>query len=204
MNIKSNFCIAGLLLASALAFTGCATNETTLPSAAGKEHTETVVLREGDSVKIDFPGSPNLDTTQQIRRDGKINLSLVGEVDAAGLTPDALQKKLIELYAPQISSKEINVSVAASTFPVFVSGAVIHPGKVLSDHPLTALEAVMEAGGYDATSANMSAVKVIRKENGKMKNYKINLQKVLDGSSDKPFYLEPGDILVVPERFQMF
>jgi polysaccharide export outer membrane protein len=205
MNIKSTSRMAGLLMAAALAFTGCATNQSTLPAgAADKGHTETVILREGDSVKISFPSSPNLDTTQQIRRDGKISLSLVGEVDAKGLTPDELQKKLIDLYAPQIASKEINVSVASSTFPVFVNGQVIHPGKVLSDHPLTALEAIMEAGGYDANTANLKAVKVIRNENGKLKNYTVNLKDVLDGKSDQPFYLQPNDIVVVPERFQMF
>ena len=192
-------------MAAALAFTGCATNQSTLPVvAADKGQNEMVILREGDSVKISFPGSPNLDTTQQIRRDGKISLSLVGEVDAKGLTPDALQKKLIDLYAPQISSKEIYVSVASSTFPVFVNGAVIHPGKVLSDHPLTALEAIMEAGGYDPNTANLKAVKVIRNESGKLKNYQVNLKDILDGKSDQPFYLQPNDIVVVPERFQMF
>ena len=203
MNMKSPFLMAGLLMAAALSFTGCAMNETTLP-AGEAAHTETVVLREGDAVKIAFPGSPNLDTTQQIRRDGKITLALVGEVDAKGLTPDALQKKLIDLYAPQISSKEINVSVVSSSFPVFVNGSVIHPGKVLSDHPLTALEAVMEAGGFEESTANMKAVRVIRNENGKLKSYSINLKDVLDGKSDKAFYLQPGDILEVPERFQMF
>ncbi|HSY16736.1 MAG TPA: polysaccharide biosynthesis/export family protein [Candidatus Acidoferrales bacterium] len=203
--MKSTSLMAGLLMAAALAFTGCATNQSTLPAAAAdKGQNEMVILREGDSVKISFPSSPNLDTTQQIRRDGKINLTLVGEVDAKGLTPDALQKKLIDLYAPQISSKEISVSVASSTFPVFVNGQVIHPGKVLSDHPLTALEAIMEAGGYDANTANLKAVKVIRNENGKLKNYRVNLQDILDGKSDQPFYLQPNDIVVVPERFQMF
>lgn len=203
MNMKSTSFTAGLLLAAALAFTGCATNDTTLPAGEAL-HTETVILREGDAVKISFPGSPNLDTTQQIRRDGKISLSLVGEVDAAGQTPDALQKKLVDLYAPQISSKEINVSVVSSSFPVFVNGAVVHPGKVLSDHPLTALEAVMEAGGFEESIANMKAVRVIRNEKGKLKSYRINLKDILDGTSDKAFYLQPGDIVEVPQRFQMF
>jgi len=155
-------------------------------------------------LKISFPCSPNLDTTQQIRRDGKITMPLVGEVDAVGLTPDALQKKLIELYAPQISSKEITVAIQTSTFPVYVNGSVIHPGKILSDHPITVLEAVMEAGGFDYNTANLKSVKVIRNENGVMKNYPVNLKAILDGKSEKPFYLQPSDIVFVPERFQMF
>jgi len=205
MKMKTNLLVAGLLASAVLAFTGCASNETTAALAAEKAHSEVVLLREGDSVKISFPGSPNLDTTQQVRRDGKITLSLVGEVDALGLTPDGLKQKLIELYASQISSKEINVSLLSSTFPVFVNGQVIHPGKIMSDHPLTALDAIMEAGGFNENTANLKAVRITRKEKGGlMKTYKVNLKDVLDGKSDKSFYLQPEDIVTVPERFQMF
>ena len=106
--------------------------------------------------------------------------------------------------ASQISSKEVIVFVQSSSFPVFVSGAVIHPGKILSDHPITALEAVMEAGGFDYNTANLKSVKVIRNENGVMKNYVVNLKSILDGNANKPFYLKPSDIVYVPERLQIF
>ena len=193
---------AGLFLVAAmLNFSGCATPPAP-PATAGQM--PGITLREGDVVKISFPGASNLDATQQIRRDGKIHLQLVGEVDAAGLTPDELQKKLIELYAPQISSKEVTVALQTSAFPVFVNGAVIHPGKIMSDHPLTALEAVMEAGGFINDTANMKAVKVSRVEGGKYKNYELNLKDILEGKNAQPFYLKPGDIVFVPERFQLF
>ena len=204
MKRNSNLLLIGILLATAFVFSGCATDKSMPATVGDKSHSASVILREGDVLKITFPGSPNLDVTQQIRRDGKITMSLVGEVDASGQTPDALQKKLIELYAPQISSKEVNVAVQSSSFPVFVNGSVIHPGEILSDHPLTALEAIMKAGGFNYTAANLKAVKVIRTENGLHKNYVVNLKEVLDGKSDKSFYLQPGDIVFVPERFQMF
>ena len=69
-------------------------------------------------------------------------LPLVGEVAAAGLTPEELQQKLAGVYATQITTKEVTVAVQSSAFLVFVTGSVIHPGKNLSDHPITALEAV--------------------------------------------------------------
>ena len=197
--------LTGLLTMILAGFTGCATNDEMPPSAAQaveKAHSEMIILREGDELKITFPGNPNLDSTQQIRRDGKIVMPLVGETQAAGMTPDALRQSLVKLYANQISSQEINVFVQSSTFPVFVSGAVIHPGKVLSDHPLTVLEAVMEAGGFDFSTANTKDVRVIRNENGKMKNYHVNLQRILDGKEEAPFYLKPQDIIYVPERFK--
>jgi polysaccharide biosynthesis/export protein len=198
---------AGLLAAAMLVFTGCATTQAekdSLTAAARQSRSEMIVLREGDVLKISFPGSANLDTIQPIRRDGRIAMPLVGEVDAAGLTPDGLQEKLIKLYASQISSKEVIVFVQSSSFPVFVNGAVIHPGKILSDHPITALEAVMEAGGFDYNTANLKSVKVIRNENGVMKNYTLDLKSILDGKANKPFYLKPSDIVYVPERLQIF
>ena len=165
---------------------------------------EALNLREGDVLKIAFPGSPTLDSTQVIRRDGKINLPLIGDVDAAGLTPSELEKKLIELYAPQLSSKQVTVQVQSSSFPFYVTGMVLRPGKILSDHPITALEAVMEAGGFDYAKADLKDVTVVRRENGVMKNYKLNLKAVLDGSKTEPFYLKPDDIVYVPERFNFF
>ena len=161
-------------------------------------------MREGDVLKITFPGSPNLDTTQPIRRDGKLNLPLIGEIDAKGMTPAAFQDKLVQAYASQLSSKEVTVQVQSSTFPVFVNGAVMHPGKILSDHPMTALEAVMEAGGFNYDTANMKEVSIVREENGTMLHFVINLKAVLTGKENKPFYLKPKDIIYVPERFSPF
>src|SRR5208283_3840664 len=200
--------LACLFVAAATAFTGCETmpagnspSAQAMQAALDQAHSEELILREGDILKITFPGSPNLDTAQPIRRDGKLNLPLIGEVTAAGVTPDDLQKKLVDLYAAQMSSKEITVQVQSSTFPVFVTGQVVRPGKVLSDHPITALEAVMEAGGFDYNTANMKAVKIVRNENGVLLHFTVNLKAVLQGTETKPFYLKPQDIVFVPERF---
>ena len=161
-------------------------------------------LREGDVLKISFPGSPSLDTTQTIRRDGKITMPLVGDVDAAGMTPSALEKKLVDLFAPQVSSKQVTVEVVSSSLTVYVTGMVLRPGKILSDHPISALEAVMEAGGFDYTKANPKNVVVIRREGNVMKNYKLNLKAVLQGRQNEPFYLKPDDIVYVPEHLPCF
>ena len=174
------------------------------PLQAKNNDSNAIILRAGDTIKVSFPGSPNLDTTAQIRRDGKISLPLVNEVDAAGLTPDQLQENLLALYSPQLSTKQLTVSVESSTFPVFVTGFVVHPGKVTSNHPLTALEAVMEAGGFDYTKANLKKVEVIRNESVNMKHFNLNLKEVMDGKDNKPFYLEPSDIIYVPERFSWY
>jgi polysaccharide biosynthesis/export protein len=165
---------------------------------------ESLTLREGDILNISFPGSPTLDTAQQIRTDGKIVLSLVGEVTAAGKTPEELQSELLKLYQPQVAVKQVIVTVQSSTIPFYVTGAVLRPGPVVVNHPISALDAVMEAGGFDYTRANPRAVVVIRQEKDRTVKYKLNLKKALAGSEGEPFFLKPYDIIYVPERFTWF
>ena len=89
----------------------------------------------------------------------------------------------MDLYAPQLTSKEVTVEVQSSSFPVYVTGAVLRPGKISSDHPITALEAIMEAGGFDYTKANLKNVEVIRQEGNQTKNYILNLKRVMEGKT---------------------
>jgi polysaccharide export outer membrane protein len=208
----------GILCALALAVfagvSGCASHKdaprpgaAAVPVAAAPDetaHRELIILREGDTVRISFPGNSNLDTAQQIRRDGRITMPLVGEVDASGLTPDQLKDKMIKLYEAQIASKEVTVTVVSSSFPVFVTGAVVHPGKILSDHPITALEAIMEAGGFDLNTANLKDVQVIRQETNTTEHFQLNLKAVMKGTDTHQFFLKPSDIIYVPERFSFF
>jgi protein involved in polysaccharide export with SLBB domain len=98
----------------------------------------------------------------------------------------------------------VTVEVESSSFPVYVTGAVLRPGKITSDHPITALEAIMEAGGFDYTKANLKAVEVVRQEGDQTKNYTLNLKLTMEGKVNKPFYLKPSDIVYVPEKFSWF
>lgn len=178
------------------------------PNEPGKGATgegEALVLREGDVVRVSFPGAPNLNTVAAIRRDGKVSLPLVGEVQAAGARPSELEQELIKLYGPQLQVKEITVALESSAFPIYVSGCVLRPGKIMSDRPISALEAIMEAGGFDHTKANLKAVKVIRHgANGQVEHHKLNLKQVLQGEQNEPYMLKPFDIIYVPERFSWF
>jgi polysaccharide export outer membrane protein len=202
------------LVAMALGFlafmTGCQTPDTATrvdqirSQAETNKQPEILTVREGDALKISFPGTPNLDTMQTVRRDGRITMSIVGEVMAAGLTPAELEKELLKLYSSQLISKEVSVTVVSSSFAVYVSGAVSRPGKIMSDRPISALEAIMEAGGFDNAKADMKAVVVIRREEGQTKNYTLNLKLVLEGKQSEQFYLKPFDIVYVPERFSWF
>jgi len=164
---------------------------------------EAITLREGDVIRVTFPSAPVHNTTSTIRRDGKITLSLVGEVAAAGKTPAQLQEELKKLYANELRSTEIIVSVESSTFSVSVTGAVLRQGSISSTRPLTVLEAVVQAG-IDFTKANLKSVRVNRLVNGRSEQHTVNVKEMLDGKQTEPYYLKPGDIVFVPEKFVMF
>jgi polysaccharide biosynthesis/export protein len=161
-------------------------------------------IREGDVVRINFPGAANLNTVQQVRRDGKIEVPLLGELQAAGVTPGDLEQEILKKYGSQLLSKEVTVTVESASYDVFVTGAVIKPGKISAVRPITALEAIMEAGGPDYTKANLKDVTVVRQEKGRAKNYRLNLRDVLEGKRSSSFYLKPSDIIYVREKFNWF
>lgn len=162
-----------------------------------------LLLRESDVLRISFPGSPMLNTVQQIRRDGNISLQLVGEFKAAGRTTSQVEKELLKLYDAHLQVKEVSVAVETSTFAVYVTGSVLRPGKIMSDRPMSAMEAIVEAG-IDHAKANLKKVRVIRQENGRTEYHILNLRQTLLGKPAESFDLKPSDIIYVPERFALF
>jgi polysaccharide export outer membrane protein len=218
-SLKNNLAVAAtlniLLVCAGLLMTGCQTNPATAPSSDhlvdllrqqsnNGTNSNSFTIREGDQVRITFPGAANLNTVQLVRRDGKIGLPLLGELQAAGLTPKQLEEEILKQYGNQILTKEVTVTVDSATYDVFVSGAVVKPGKITAIRPMTALEAIMESGGFDYTKASLKDVRVIRQENGVSKNYTLNLKDVLQGKRTDAFYLKPQDIIYVREKFNWF
>jgi len=193
----------GLALLALIATSGCATAPTATASAVPVDPA-VQQLSAGDVIRVSFPGAQNLDETQQIRRDGKINLYMIGEIVAADKTPTKLEQDLIAAYSGQLLSKEIKVTVVSSSFAVYVAGAVMRPGKIAPDRALTALDAIMEAGGFDTARANMKEVRVLRQVGGKLETHILDLKAVLDGRDTQPFYLRSHDSIFVPEKFSWF
>ena len=195
--------VPALVLALLLPLSGCQTPPTPPPATAAQPPVNQV-LRAGDVIRVAFPRSPTLDLTQQIRRDGRINLYLIGEVTAAGLTPAELEGKLAAGYANEVVSHELRVTVVSSAFSVFVTGAVLRPGKLNAERTLTAFDAIMEAGGFDLARADTRAVRVIRHEQGRAMTYTFDARSVLEGRATTAFHLQPYDTIFVPERFTWF
>ncbi|MCL4190555.1 MAG: SLBB domain-containing protein, partial [Thermoguttaceae bacterium] len=155
-----------------LGLAGCSSPNLTPVSPDDEKPYRSVSLREGDAVKIVFPGAPSLNTVQQVRRDGMITLDEGNELMAAGKAPAQLQDEILALYSARLVRKEVLVTVDSSAYPVFVSGAVLRPGKILVTEPLTVVEAIMEAGGLDENRAQSKKVMVTREQDGVVSHYR--------------------------------
>jgi polysaccharide export outer membrane protein len=206
-----SFALGGTLIAAWLmVLTGCTTTAATTAEpaatqvAANTAEPQVLTLKEGDVLKVTFPSVPSMDTTQQVRQDGRITLPIIGEFIVNGKTTDAISTELLALYESQLVSKEVNVTLVSSSYTIYVTGAVLRPGKITTDRRLTAFDAIMEVGGFDKTKADLKAVTVVRQENGQTRSYSVNLQQVFDGGQSAPFFLKPFDTVYVPEKFVWF
>ena len=171
-----------------------------IPTYPGAENYSTNDLHEGDVVRITFQYSTNFDAVQKVGLDGTLNLNMVGRVPAAGRTMTQLQQDLTKEYEPFAKGDIITVDLMTSGAIVYVTGAVVRPGPLEMDRPLTVLEAVMGSGGFDNTRAKLSNVTVLRIVDGSQQAYHINLNRILAGRDNTPFYLQPYDIIYVPAK----
>jgi len=157
-------------------------------------------LHEGDVVGITFQYSTNFNSVQKIALDGMLNLDMVGTIKAAGKSVTELQQDLTRVYQTLAKGDVATVKLISSDASVYVSGSVLRPGMVAMDRPLTVVEAIMAAGGFDNARAKLSDVTILRIEHGRQQTYHINAKKVLEGKEKMPFYLKPFDIVFVSAK----
>ena len=197
---------AGLLLsagAAGLAATGQPPVVPPIPAEppAAPPASEEYVLRPGDVVDAKFFYNPDLNETLLVRPDGRVSLQLVGEVPAGGRTPAELRADLMTRYASVLRQPEVAIIVKQiAPRRLYVGGEVRTPSLLRVDAPVTALQAIFEAGGF--TRASKATDVVILRYHGtpQPEFIKVNLEPALrtgDKNSDVP--LQPLDILWVPK-----
>lgn len=179
--------------------TGCGNMNTSPPVPEEAYRSKpNATLAAGDEINVAYSGAPEMNTKQKIQPNGKVSLPMVGDVSAAGRSITSFQNELSTLYQPHLQDPTVIVSVEAAAAGVYVSGEVLRPGKIALDRPMTALEAVMEAGGF-TKFANPKQVIVIRNQGGKNQRYVLNMNDALYGSDSSPFYVRTYDVIYVKQ-----
>jgi protein involved in polysaccharide export with SLBB domain len=189
------------VVALALLLAGCgppAASRTAGEMAAGSvpfapEHT----LTAGDEFEIRFPFAAELNDRVRVGQDGTVSPKLIGSVIVGGLTVPEATARLEALYAQQLRSAQISLTVRAFAPQVFwVEGAVARPGIIRSELPLTLTRAIAMAGGAK-TGAKRSDTLVIRRDDkGEVSAFKAALSHQPGGGD--PF-LKSFDVVYVPQ-----
>jgi protein involved in polysaccharide export with SLBB domain len=159
------------------------------------------ILQPGDNVEIKFAYVADLNQAQIIRPDGKIALPLVHDVEAAGMTPTALQDTLLQRYQETaLKSPELVVIVREyNSRKIYIGGEVGQPGTQPLLTPTTILQAILQANGFK-TTARSNEVLLIRQRAGGGYDWQVlNMEKALAGEdfvANIP--LAPRDVIYVP------
>lgn len=157
-----------------------------------------VVLGPGDDIEVKFYYTPELNVRQQVRPDGRISLSLIGEADVMGFTPGNLRDELLELYDPHLRDPDITVIVHGLVNQrVFVGGAVVTAGMIEMPGELTVLEAIAQSGGFDYETGDPEHIIVIRREYSQWYGYEVDLSGTIVGEPGTPVFLQPRDVVWV-------
>jgi polysaccharide biosynthesis/export protein len=157
------------------------------------------VLGTDDVLIVIFWREKDMSSEVVVRPDGKITLPLLNDVVAAGLTPDALRKKLNAEASRFIEDPAASVVVKViNSRKVFVTGEVQKPGPYPLTTPTTVMQLLAIAGGLK-DYAKRNEIVVMRTENGEQVLHAFDYDAIIKRKKvSQNILLEPGDTIVVP------
>lgn len=167
--------------------------------------TEAYRIGVGDQIRVEVWGNDRLSIEVPVRPDGKISMSLIGDVLAADHTTESLSQdisgRLLEFIKnPQVSIIVTNPSSSDFQQRIRVTGAVVNPQSAAYRKGMTVLDVVLMAGGVNEFALPNDS-KLYRRVSGEVKVYPIYLDDILKSGKLKTNYmLVPSDIITVPER----
>ena len=170
------------------------------PAAGIATDDATYVIGVDDVLSISVWKEPEISRIVPVRSDGKISLSLVGEVTAGGKTPKDLKAEIAEKLKSYISEPEVTVIVQEMRSKKFnIMGMVGRPGSFPLNGSMTVLDGLAVAGGF-RDFAKKKAIYVLRKKaDGAEERLPFNYNDVIKGkNSEQNVKLMPGDTVVVP------
>lgn len=190
--------VAAIPLAAAILLGGCG------PSPAPRLPPPTAYtnpayrIQAGDVLDVRFYTAPELSTQTAVRSDGKISLTPVGDLDAAGLEPAELSQLIAQRFSRELIKPGVTVTVRSFGAQVYVGGEVKSPNAQPLHPGMTTLQAIDGAGGF-TDSAAVNGVVLIRQSGTETQRYELDIASALSGENvlaDLP--VQPGDTVFVP------
>ncbi len=193
----------------------------------GKDQTYRV--GPGDVLDVRVFNQTQLSGERRVNEIGRISLPFLEEISAACLTEAELARQIAEKYKKFLRDPQVSVFVKEyKSLPVAVIGAVNQPARFQLQRRVRLLELLSQAGGPSNRAGNL--IHIIHSNDydfcqtdSKTQEAKqpgqeeqadtisiltalstISLRDLLSGKLDANLYIQPGDIISVPEADQIY
>lgn len=158
-------------------------------------------LNAGDLLQISVWREEELNRQVLVQPDGSISFPLVGQIMAQGRTAGELEAEIgeqLERFIPQAVATVELLEVRGNK--VFVMGEVLRPGEYQMSGPLTVVQAISLAGGFNQFAAR-DRIRVLRDEGDEEVAYTVDYDCVASSTNvaaNVP--LQAGDTVIVPGK----
>jgi polysaccharide biosynthesis/export protein len=152
-----------------------------------------------DVLEISVWREKDLQREVTVRPDGWLTFPLIGNVQAAGKTPQQLEADIKKRLTKYIPDPVVSVTVKkVQGLKIFVMGKVGKPGEYMIGRYVNVLQALTLAGGL-TPFADEDDIRIVRRQNGKETVIQFDYSQVKKGQRlEQNIQLKSGDVIVVP------
>lgn len=154
----------------------------------------------GDVLDISVWKNPELSVTVPVRPDGRISVPLLGDIQAAGMTPLALKQTLTDGFKEYVTAPGVSVVIKEiNSRKVFVTGEVDTPGAYDLQPRTKLMQVIALAGGLTPYAKGRVIVLRDSRDGKADRRYEISIDGIVSGKRPGDnLVLLPGDTLVIP------
>lgn len=160
---------------------------------------KTYIIGAEDIISIKVWREPEFTGAKGVRPDGKITMPLVGDLQAAGLTPARLADQLKQALSSYLKEPEIEVDVIQVNSKRYtITGGVNRPGPYPLVTAKHVFEAINDAAGF-REFANKTHIKILRADGTTLEFNYVKYIKNPKDPKNVNVLIEPGDTIYVKE-----
>ena len=154
------------------------------------------IIGPGDTINILFFGKKSAEISQQVTRDGNLNIPDLGPVPVAGLSFSELKENLLARVKTQMIGVKASISLGElRSIRIFILGDVYKPGSYTVNALSTLSNAILASGGIKRIG---SLRNIQLKRKGKLISNFDLYELLLQGDTSGDRRLLPGDVVFVP------
>jgi len=180
----------GRIAAAPVSYSGHSSGYSYAPNSYAPTVQGPYTLDSGDRLRIVVFGQEGLTNSYVLDASGQIQMPLIGQVPARGLTADQLSERIGEMLR-QGFIREPHVAVEIESYrPFFILGEITQPGQYPYVANMTVETAVAIAGGFGPRAARKQ-ITISRNYGGQVQRFEAPVS----------YPVQPGDTIQVQERW---